>query len=540
MSGKPIKTVSDTPVLIVGAGPTGLILAIELARRGVPFHLIDRMAGPAPWSAAIFIKARSLEILAALGLIDAFLERGQIVDGVNIYLDEKHMGSVRFRDADSPYPYILSIPEEQTVKLLIAKLQQLKGKVEWGVEFLGFDERDGGVTARLNSEESGEYLLQAQWTVGTDGYHSAVRDAIGDQFDGKDYPELWGVADSDIENWCHPRNLTCAQFQPPIVIPFPLGDDRWRVCFRPVAADDSALDMVNERLPLMSPGARLVRTQTPQFFKSHSRVARRYRVGSVLLAGDAAHGSNPIEGHGMNAGIQDAYNLGWKLALVVSGKGSDHLIASYEAERRPVDRSIVQSGDEAYKRMAPDGEEERRDLVEFLATPEGRSSAAMTESELTFAYEDSPLVEEVGHQPPSSPNHTAIGMRVGDVTDLVGSEGVTSFHDISHGLTPSLFLLPASKSPSAVAEARTLLASILDHMSQVPVRAFLVLRGTADETPVPDDLLYDPAGGLHERLGADTPCLCLVRPDGYLGFRSSPPNPEALYAYLGRIYKDAF
>ena len=426
MSSDRITTVSDKPVLIVGAGPTGLIVGIELARRGVPFHLVDRMAGPAPWSAAIFIKSRSLEILAALGLIDAFLERGQIIDGVDIYLAEKRAASIRFHDADTPYPYILSIPEDQTKELLTEKLEALSGQVEWGVEFLGLEARDGSVKARLKSEESGEYLLEAQWVVGTDGYHSAVRDAIGDQFDGKDYPELWGVADTHIENWRHPRNVTCGQFEPPNVLPFPLGEDRWRVYFRPETTDDSALEMVNARLSLMSPGAKLARTETPQFFKSHSRLARQYRMGRVLLAGDAAHGSNPIEGHGMNAGIQDAFNLGWKLALAVSGKGGEQLIDSYEAERRPVDRSIVQSGDEAYTRMDPKGGEARQEMVAFLASPEGQASAPMAELELDFIYEESPLVEEIGQQPPSSPSHTTIGARVGEVAELVGSEGATS------------------------------------------------------------------------------------------------------------------
>ena len=250
-------TISDKPVLIVGAGPTGLLVAIELARRDIPFHLIDRMARPASWSAAIFIKSRSLEILATLGLIDAFLERGQIVDGIDVYLAEQNVGSYRFHDLDTPYPYILSIPEEQTIRLLTEKLEALSGRVERGVTFLGLEERNGSVTARLKSEESGEYLLEAQWVVGTDGYHSAVRDAIGDQFDGKDYPELWGVVDSQIENWCHPRNLTCAQLQPPNVIPFPLGEDRWRVYFRPETTDQAALVAVDERLSLVSPGAKL-------------------------------------------------------------------------------------------------------------------------------------------------------------------------------------------------------------------------------------------------------------------------------------------
>ena len=537
MSSDHITTISDKPVLIVGAGPTGLIVGIELARRGVPFHLIDRMASPAPWSAAIYIKSRSLEILAALGLIDDFIERGQIVDGVDVYLAEKHVGSYRFHDLDTPYPYILSIPEEQTVKLLTEKLEQLSGQVERGVEFLGLEESGDTVRARLKSENTGEYLLEAQWVVGTDGYHSAVRDAIGDQFDGKDYPELWGVVDSQIENWCHPSNLTCAQLQPPNVIPFPLGKDRWRVYFRPETTDDAALEMVNERLALVSPGAKLAHTDEPQFFKSHSRLARQYRMGRVFLAGDAAHGSNPIEGHAMNAGMQDAFNLGWKLALIVSGKGSEQLIASYEAERRPVDRSIVQSGDEAYMRMDPKSDKARRERIEFLATSEGQDYAAMAASEITFAYEQNPLVEEVGPPLPASPRRTAMGARVGEVAELVGSEGTLHLDELIYGTTPSLFFVMPGEGPlAALAEARALLKDAIGHLRLVRDSAFVVQRGPAPAAPVPEDLLYDPSGLLHERLCDTEACLCVIRPDGHLGFRSSPPSTEALSKYLARIF----
>ena len=536
MSADHIKTISDKPVLIVGAGPSGLIVGIELARRGVPFHLIDRMADPAPWSAAIFIKSRSLEILAGLGLIDSFMERGQIVDGVDLYLGERHVVSYRFRDLDTPYPYILSIPEEQTINLLTKKLEQHSGCIERGVEFLGLEETDDGVRARLKSEESGDYLLEAEWVVAADGYHSAVRDAIGDQFDGKDYPKLWGVVDSQIDNWSHPRNLTCVQLQPPNVIPFPLGKDRWRVYFRPETTDHAALEMVNQRLSLVSPGAKLANTDKPQFFKSHSRLARQYCMGRVLLAGDAAHASNPIEGHGMNAGMQDAFNLGWKLALVVSGTGSHQLIASYEAERRPVDRSIVKSGDEAYFRMDPKSDKARQEVIEFMATAEGQDYAAFTESEIGLVYESSSLVEEIGTPPPASPRRTVIGGRVGDVANLVRRDGTLRLHDLIYGKGLSLFVLPGNRTPLAVAEARSFLQEAVKRMSQVPETAFVVLRGQAADEPIPGDLLYDPAALLHERLCGDTPSLCVIRPDGHLGFRCSPPSLEALASYLNRIY----
>ena len=187
----------DRPVLIVGAGPTGLVLAIELARRGIATHLIDRMAEPAPWSAAIYIKSRTLEILADLGLVDRFLERGERVHGVKVFLGSEEVAAFPFDVIDSPYPYILSIPETDTIALLTEELESLSGTVDRGVEFVGLENGNDGVRVRLRCEERGEYERDVQWVVGTDGYHSAVRDAIGDQFDGVDHPQLWGVFDTE-------------------------------------------------------------------------------------------------------------------------------------------------------------------------------------------------------------------------------------------------------------------------------------------------------------------------------------------------------
>jgi hypothetical protein len=140
--------------------------------------------------------------------------------------------------------------------------------------------------------------------------------------------------------------------------------------------------------------------------------------------------------------MQDAFNLGWKLALVVSGNGSHQLMESYEAERRPVDRSIVKSGDKAYSRMDPKGDKARQEVIEFMATPEGQDYAALAESEIGLVYEPSPLVEEIGSPPPASPRRTVIGGRVGDVANLVTHDGTLRLHDLIYGKGPSLFVLP--------------------------------------------------------------------------------------------------
>ncbi len=520
------------PILIVGAGPTGLMVALELARRGVAFRLVDRSPEPAHWSAAIFIKPRTLEILSGLGLKDAFYEHGQIVEGVSIYSDATPMAAYAFGGLDSPFPHILSIPEEETINILTRALEAHGGSVERGVEFVALEEEASGLSVQLKSAERGAFRLEASWVVGADGYRSAVRRAVDDAFEGADYPELWGVVDTHLSNWQHARETVCAQLQAPIVIPFPLGEERWRVYFRPQdGAKGDVLADVTERLAVVSPGVALKDPGTPQFFHSHSRLARNYRVGRVFLAGDAAHASNPIEGHGMNAGIQDAYNLGWKLAAIASGRGSEDLIDSYEAERRPVDQAIVQSGDEAYRRMAPQGAEALKGLFAFLSEPEGQEFAALAESEITHGYADSPIVQAIGVAPSPSERATRAGHRVGEVPHLAAATRTLSLHELIAHPGATALVLPGATDDDGH-DAALSLVQRLEAAGLPGLKVFAVHSGASVPPSNGTGLLVDRSGLLHERLGGARPTLCVIRPDGHLGFCCSPPSLDSLLTHL--------
>jgi 2-polyprenyl-6-methoxyphenol hydroxylase-like FAD-dependent oxidoreductase len=270
------------PVLIVGAGPTGLVVANELARREIPFHLIDRRPEPMNWSRAIFIKSRTLEILASLGLCDQFYELGQVVNRVDVYSGEAKMASYDFNGLDTPFPHILSIPEEETIRILTDKLAKLGGAVERGVEFVALHQNEQHVRATLKGQKYGDHYLEASLVVGSDGYHSAVRNAIAVEFEGRDYTELWGVFDTDLSNWNHGRDAVCAQLAPPIVIPFPLGERLWRVYFWADTPDSDVLSLVVKRLRVVSPKVDLVNPSEPQFFHSHSR-----EISKLVMESDA-------------------------------------------------------------------------------------------------------------------------------------------------------------------------------------------------------------------------------------------------------------
>jgi 2-polyprenyl-6-methoxyphenol hydroxylase-like FAD-dependent oxidoreductase len=521
---------AEGPVLIVGAGPTGLVLALELARRGVPFHLVDRRPTPLGRDRAIVVKSRSLEVLAGIGLVGRFLQRGRMIRAIDLFSGGTKVASVGLDGLDSPFPFDLCIPEEETERILTEALEEQDGRVERGVEFAGLEQTPSGVRARLHSQGDGERVLQASWVVGTDGLHSAVREAIGDAFEGHDYPTLWGVADAQLTDWHRPTDHATVQIEPPVVIAFPLRDGRWRFTFQPEPTGDDLLGTIGARLAAIVPGVALREPDQPQLFHTHGRVARRYRVGRVLLAGDAAHASTPFEGHGMNTGMQDSYKLGWKLALVALGAAPESLLDSYEAERRPVAQAIARSGDDAEARAGQRDPAARQALIQFLANPEGRRIAAVAEAEIAFGYQQSPIVDEAVAGAAPNACCTQIGFRVGDAAPLETSRRTCGLHELlgAHGHT--LLLMLGDAAPAAVDQGLALARRAAEPY-RPHVQAYVVTRnGRAGGAP--EDLLHDPTGALHQRLAG----LCLVRPDGHLGFRADPPSSKALDAHLRRIF----
>lgn len=517
------------PIFVVGAGPTGLVLAIELLRRGIGVRLIDRLPEPPQWSQAIFIKQRTLEILANLGLIERFAEEGQWVRGVVFYSDGRDIAAYDFKAIDSPYPNILSLPESATIRLLTEAVHALGGEVEHSTQFEGLTQDENGVEVRLLSAEHGPSTARFSYVVGADGYRSTVRDAIHDDYEGTDYQELWGVFDTQLAHWTRPRDTVCAQLEAPIVLPFPLGADHWRIYFRPDNPGEGAVAAVLARLRGICPQVEFVAPNAPQYFHSHSRLARTFHIGRVFLAGDAAHASNPIQGHGMNAGIQDAFNLGWKLAAAVTGRGTDALLRSYDAERRVVDGEVVASGEEAYGWMTDTTGEKLAALYAFLSTPDGRALAAIAETEIGYAYGESPIIV----QRPEDGAAQKVGARVGDVAGLVHRDGTTTLHALLAHPEPTVLLLHGDAHDDARTETARRIGEILAPFGGV---RFFAVGTEAPPPSMADTFVHDPRGELHARFGGAGPTLCVIRPDGHLSLCCGPGDVTALAAHLNGMF----
>ncbi len=334
-------------VLICGAGPTGLVTAIKLARAGVAVDIVDRRTEPSPLSKAAAVWRRTLEVLHGDVPVDRFLERGRILHGVRIGLRDRLLRQIDFGGRSGRFPTGLLIPQAETESLLIEALSSLGIEIRRGVELTGFVAESGGVRVDLRTADA-EEAVEYDWLIGADGARSAVRHGLGVRFPGSTVAHRWLLGDLDFEEPGDEDWMSLYFADDGLAAMFPYGGGRWRLVADggPVASEVEPRDpdlaeiesVLRERTGVES---RIVGTTWLAEFRINERIVDSYRHGRVLLVGDAAHIHSPLGGQGMNTCIQDAVNLAWKLALVVRGEADETLLDTYEAERRPVGAAVV-------------------------------------------------------------------------------------------------------------------------------------------------------------------------------------------------------
>ncbi|MEV4106576.1 FAD-dependent monooxygenase [Nonomuraea sp. NPDC049695] len=325
-----------TNTLIVGSGPTGLTLAIELARRGVDLRIIERSPQPPTGVRGKGLQPRTLEVFDDLGVIDEILATGREYPGLRSYQGDQvvwegRMDEIREASEGVPYPNLIMQPQWRTEQILRDRLAELGHQVEFGVELTGFEQDDKGVTAHLSTGER----VECAYLVGADGGRSTVRKQLGVGFAGETYEsERMLLADIrtgdlDREHW-HVWGSMAEQTLYFSICPLPNTDVFQLVA--PYTGDDDLIGLVAEHAPHVRIDEIVWRSE----YRVNIRMAERFRVGRVFLAGDAAHVHTPAGGQGLNTGVQDAYNLGWKLAI-----GSEALLETYEDERMAVAEHVL-------------------------------------------------------------------------------------------------------------------------------------------------------------------------------------------------------
>ncbi len=355
----------STGVLIVGAGPTGLVLALNLARRGVPFRIVDENAGPGEHSRAMVVQARTLEFYRQLGFAERMIDEGIILREVRLRETgrdgiSRDVFSLRFGDLGagiSPYPFALTYPQDDHERFLVRRLAEAGGAVHWNTRLTSFSQSERGVDATVTGP-SGRERIAAEYICGCDGAHSAVRETLGIGFPGNTYEQLFFVCDVKLAS-----PFDCSAYgnlgANSLVIMFPVRSSGMERLIGLIPKEFPQDDSVTFEM-IREPVERIVNSKVSEVnwfatYRVHRRVAERFHVGRAFILGDAAHIHSPAGGQGMNTGIGDATNLAWKLADAVRGRATKRILETFEEERIGFARRLVATTDQAFGVMVAAG-----------------------------------------------------------------------------------------------------------------------------------------------------------------------------------------
>lgn len=514
---------SSVEVLVVGAGPTGLLLAGELERRGISCHLIDARSAPLNWDRATVIHPRSLQIFESIGLAERFLAAGCRQRVIKIHSDGKELGMMDLASCGSVYGFNVGLSEEVTENILTDSLHTHGGEVNRGSRLVGLEQQSEGILAEI--ERDGErYQMEAQWVVGCDGVHSVTREQFGITMEGEDKAKLWAVFDVTMSRWPDTYEGTFVYLDTPPVIMTALPEERWRVYLRPTSEESDLIADARETLRVYLPDSPFVDVENANRFHCHTKVASRFRAGPVFLAGDAAHVCSPTEGHGMNRGLQDAFNLAWKLALVCRG-ADPVLLDSYEIERKPAAEMVIASGNRFEKNLTMTDPLERANrnqaIRETLAEEKTRHHEIVAETELNVDYSGSRIVfgdrSEVFQA----------GSRIPDLIEVeTRGRGRCRLVELTQRAGHTLLLIAGDDADGA--ELAKLDAAVGGLIADAEL--FEAAFSFALKSHVGADI-GEIGRAEADLLGVNGVTLFAVRPDGYVGLRADTDHVQALHRY---------
>jgi 2-polyprenyl-6-methoxyphenol hydroxylase-like FAD-dependent oxidoreductase len=556
-----------TQVLIIGAGPVGLFMAAELARHGVIARVVEKRSSPSTRSKALAVQPRSLEMFADCGVLEAADELGRRTYGIRMYAAGGEIAHVDLEDLDTAFPHALVLPQYDNEVILENLCAERGVIVERDVVCTSVTQSVDHVEVALGraldsdgGEEASVERVRVAWVIGCDGAHSSVREALNIPFKGENLGTHLALADISAE-----VNLTDDElhlfFSPEgftILIPLP-EPGFWRIVFslpkgtKVTHTRDWFLELAQKRLHVP------VNIGLPTWmadFVVRQRKVDRYREGRVFLAGDAAHCHSPLGGRGMNTGLQDAYNLAWKLALVIQGVGRTELLDSYQAEREPVARDLLRETGfttRAATLTASVPQSIRNVMLNLMSEFDGlRDRVVGNASQLDITYRGSPIVAEVGSsllasvltatpqdETPSVADWTDFSKapRAGDRApdEKVGS---STLHEVLRGPQHTLLLFDgAAPTPSGYASMHAIANAVRERYGRY-IHAHIVVPGSVRPKAIPpnESVLLDTHKTLHARYGAGAECLYVMRPDGHIGYRSQPARSDKLMKWLASIF----
>lgn len=548
-------TDQNSDVLIVGAGPTGLTMACELLRNGITPRIIDKALAPTDKSKAFGIHPRTLELLDNMGIVGTFLDQGNSCNAFDIYDQGEPLASIKFDNVESKYPFVLMLAQSDTEKILHEHLLNYGVEVERNTELLRIQQTEDGVIATIKNQYGSREKYHCKYLVGCDGAHSTTRHQLKFEFKGAPYPNYWLLADCNID-WEYPTfHLSIFIHPTGVTAYFPLREDRGRLMFELENApieEEMALPVIDDVHKLMEErGIRHNSIADPNwlaYFRLHHRMVDKYSDGRVFLCGDAAHIHSPMGGQGMNTGIQDAYNLAWKMALVLKGKSPVSLLDSYNTERHKIGKEVVDLTHTATQMATihnPVLSVIRNKMVGVLSKINPVQDKIVSRlTQLEFHYKDSPIVDERWFESKEVEGYVThehdlkAGERFKDYT-LKSFDGSSTaeLYQLLTGSEHELLIFTGSKPESMeIEEISKIVESVKNYGDLIETHLIVGTKEIPQGLPQVPSKWVDPNHVMHKDFGAAKASLYLIRPDGYIAFRNQPASSSDLHEYLVTLF----
>jgi 2-polyprenyl-6-methoxyphenol hydroxylase-like FAD-dependent oxidoreductase len=512
-------TTIRTDVVIVGAGPTGLSLACQFVRHGVDFVVVEKNGGVTPYSKAIGVHARTLEIYEQIGLAREAVEQGTVAGRIRLLAGGEVRGEFDLSgigEGMSPYPFVLMLEQSKNERLLYGYLKSQGRDVLWNTALESFSQTESGVTALFKTADGESRTVEAKYLVGCDGAKSPVRHALGLAFEGSTFERTFYVADAQVDWEFGHDALTVSLSKETFVVFFPLkGERRYRIVgvFPEEFSKDEGEVLYEEIEARIKEEAELeLDVHDVEWFstyKVHTRHVSRFSEGRCFLAGDAAHVHSPAGAQGMNTGIQDGYNLAWKMALVLKGAADQKLLDTYNEERLENAENLLRTTDRMFQLAA--GPEWFLAFVRTSVFPTVAGHLFNFDSVKRFVF---PLVSQIGinYRHDSLSRHDGgddFKVKAGDRMPYLRVDGESVYDRLRR---PKFHLLAFTDGRGPLhalgLESEDLYADLVDF----------------DAVPLSPQVA--------EAFGTDKPFNVLLRPDNYIGYISAEPSSSGLRAYL--------
>lgn len=531
--GEAMKT--DTPVLIVGAGTTGLCLAVELARANVPFRIIDKKKQLTETDRALVVQPRTLEVLDDQQLLQEALTNGHKLKGISLYDQAKKLTSITTYNLPTLYPYLIALPQYELEKIYFEYLTAQNVTIEFDTELVQVTERIDVVNAVVKSSDGTEQMIKTNWLVACDGFHSTVRDRLHMQFSGQELQQSFFMADITFQSNLPKEEIEANLCKQGTLIFIPLSQTKARIVIN-VSQNDpfhtnthpSEVDirrLFQERCALK---VMINEILWQSYYSLEEKMINRYKQNAIFFAGSAAHVHSPLGAQGMNTGIQDAYNLGWKLAAVVDHRMAPSVLETYQLERYPVAQRVLTVASVLTRIIGWSSLSliKLRNMTIKILSKQTTLNQKFLQlmSQLTINYNNSPLTREA--------IPTDSGPKAGDrfLDCHLDDKNIDRLLNYVRGSHMTLLFFAGGKDKQAETLTSLMKTIYLRYENQLKYQ--LVVGSEYEPNAEFVNIISDHHHLVHNKYKIHSPRLYVLRPDKYFGFRGGLNDKERLLGYL--------